>query len=277
MQNIFFKDKNIPYIEARYTSSSNKEYKEHFHTTLSIGAITNGKATFKSNHTTHLLKENMLVILNPFTPHACNPLYSNFRSYYMLYVDTTWAYELQKTLFPNIKSFVELTPTLLESAKEYQNFIALNKTLFNPNLFYLQKQEAIEEFFIAFFSKYTNLKTTPCNYKETLKIQKAKEFIEQNYTQNITIEEIANTINISPFYFSRLFKKATGISPYQYLLNIKIQKAKEALLDPSTSIATLAYTLNFSDQSHFNRVFKALTTLTPHEYKKAFIPHTFEQ
>jgi len=272
MQNIFFKDKNIPYIEARYTLNSNKEYKEHFHTTLSIGAIVEGVASFRSNKEHLTLHQNMLVALNPFVLHSCNPIKSKFRSYYMLYIDTNWAYNLQKNIFTNIDSFIPISKSLIDNQNDYNKFIQLNRVLLDKDILYLQKQESLENFFSYFFKKYCNANR---NFYESnnpnkniLKIKKAKAYIEQNYNKNLTIEEIAKSVDISPFYFSRIFKNYTNISLHQYLLNIRVEKAKELLKNSSTPLAILAQELGFNDQSHFNRVFKALTTCTPYEYRK---------
>jgi AraC-like DNA-binding protein len=269
MQNKFFKDKNLPYLETRYTLNSNKEYKEHFHTTFSVGAIIDGKAKFINNKKNLTLTPNMLVVLNPLELHSCNPIKSSFRSYYMLYIDTNYAYNLQQSIFKNINKFLPISQTLIQSKQKYKKFIELNRLLLDNNILYLQKQEALEEFLILLFKKYcnNNFFFNLEDNRHLEKINQAKKYIEKNYYKNLTIEEIAKSINISPFYFSRIFKSYTNISPYQYLLNIRVEKAKEFLKNSSNSISIIAYELGFSDQSHFNRVFKALTTLTPYEYK----------
>jgi len=269
MKNLFYKDSNIPYIEVRHTTHSNKEYKEHFHTTLSIGAIIDGTANFTSNKKRIILNQETLVVLNPLTLHSCNPIKSNFRSYYMLYLDTNWAYNLQKTIFTNINAFAPVSKNLIIDKNDYIKFIKLNNSLLNKDILYLQKQEAIEEFFRDFFKKHCNKKlihTIETN-KNSRKIEMAKEYIEHNYNKNLTIEEIAQKINLSPFHFSRIFKNSMNISPYQYLLNIRVEKAKDFLKNSSVKIADIAQELGFNDQSHFNRVFKSLTTITPYEYK----------
>ena len=71
---------------------------------------------------------------------------------------------------------------------------------------------------------------------------------------------------MSPYYFSRLFKQSTGLSPYQYIIQSRVDRAKR-LLDQGLAIADIAYSVGFASQSHLNRHFKRLVGVTP----KAFL------
>lgn len=110
-----------------------------------------------------------------------------------------------------------------------------------------------------------------CN-RETY-IQKAIEYMNVFFSSNITIEDICKEINISPFYFIRTFKQKTGISPHQYLLNIRIKKAKELLKIKQYSITEAAMMSGFVNLSHFSNTFKIATGTSPSEYRKMLISY----
>ena len=97
----------------------------------------------------------------------------------------------------------------------------------------------------------------------------AKEYINKNIFEKVIIEDISRDLNISKAYFNRMFKKAEGITPYSYVLNLKIEKAK-VLLSKGEDISEVALQIGFFDQSHLNRVFKKNVFMTPNEYKKLF-------
>lgn len=94
-------------------------------------------------------------------------------------------------------------------------------------------------------------------------------YIIHHLSDAIKTEDIANSLYISRSHLSTIFKKTQGISLNDYIQQIKIDKAKELLKDNSKSIVLISDYLGFSSSSHFNRVFKKITGITPKEYRKS--------
>jgi len=101
-------------------------------------------------------------------------------------------------------------------------------------------------------------------------ISKAKEFINDNFFVNLSLDDIANEMNISKYHFLRLFKQKTHFSPHEYLMNRRLEKAKQSL-QKGESIINSAYSCGFNDQSHLHRRFKATMGMTPKNYQDFFI------
>lgn len=99
-------------------------------------------------------------------------------------------------------------------------------------------------------------------------IQEIAKFILENLGEPLSVEDLAAELNMSKFYFLKEFKKAAGVTPYQYLIELRMKRAMELLREPSVSLADLALQLGFSDQSHFSRAFKAFTGASPAAYRK---------
>lgn len=95
-------------------------------------------------------------------------------------------------------------------------------------------------------------------------------FIEENISENITIYDICEYLEISESYFIKIFKSITRITPHAYIVAIKIEKAKE-LLSKGEDVTDVVYQIGFFDQSHLSRVFKKYEQITPYEYKKLFV------
>ena len=88
--------------------------------------------------------------------------------------------------------------------------------------------------------------------------------------QKVSLQDMAEQLGISSFYFAKMFRKSTGKSPYQYLKHLRLEQAK-ILLRTSTelSITDIAHQLGFSDHSHFTKQFRNYTLQTPLNYRKA--------
>src|SRR4029077_12015819 len=98
-------------------------------------------------------------------------------------------------------------------------------------------------------------------------ITRAKEFIRQNQSEDLSLSMVAKAVNTSTFYFCKLFKKATGLNFTDYVSRVRIEKAKNLLLNPNLRISEIAYEVGFQSLTHFNRVFKRSVGESPTEYR----------
>ena len=109
----------------------------------------------------------------------------------------------------------------------------------------------------------------PGGYRYTRHIHEALSFMEDNFNQGFHVEEIADHIGLSADYFSRLFKQFTGLSPMEYLKNIRLAKATELLRDSSNPIASVAFSVGFDDPSYFTRQFRQALGMSPSRYQRS--------
>ncbi|MBC2727353.1 AraC family transcriptional regulator [Desulfosporosinus sp.] len=98
-------------------------------------------------------------------------------------------------------------------------------------------------------------------------IRKAIELLQDNYNKDYTLEEVAKAANISPYHFIRVFKQQTGKTPFIFLLDIKLEKAKEMLKNKKLSITEVCYASGFKSMSHFATVFKKKNGVSPSSYR----------
>jgi AraC family transcriptional regulator len=99
-------------------------------------------------------------------------------------------------------------------------------------------------------------------------MQRIREFVEANLDTDIRVDQLAELCGRSTEYFVRLFKAANGVSPYQYVLNLRVEQARTLLGDETRSIADIALACGFSHQEHFTRMFRRLTGVTPGRYRR---------
>ncbi|NJR63691.1 MAG: helix-turn-helix transcriptional regulator [Cyanobacteria bacterium CRU_2_1] len=98
-------------------------------------------------------------------------------------------------------------------------------------------------------------------------LQQAIDYIHTYLDRDLSLSQIAKIINISPTYFARLFKRATGTSPHQYVIQQRVERAKLMLTKTDLAIAEIALQVGFSSQSHLTQQFKRLTGVTPKQVR----------
>ena len=101
-------------------------------------------------------------------------------------------------------------------------------------------------------------------------IDNACKFIKDNFANDITLNDVAQHVFLSPIYFSSYFKKKTGEKYSDYLAKVKLNKARELLSETDIKISTIAEMSGFRDTNYFHKTFKNQTGLTPVEYRKKY-------
>jgi two-component system, response regulator YesN len=97
-------------------------------------------------------------------------------------------------------------------------------------------------------------------------IRQAKDFIDSQYTEQLSLEDISHTVGISPFYFSRLFREELGINFSEYVTKLRLEKAV-LLLAQGLSVKECCFSVGYNDPNYFSRIFRKYYDITPSEYR----------
>ncbi|MGJ7034550.1 response regulator [Anoxybacillus eryuanensis] len=99
-------------------------------------------------------------------------------------------------------------------------------------------------------------------------IEQVEMFLQENYCYDVTLEEVAKYVHLTPYYFSKLFKKETGQTFIDYVTHLRIEKAKQLMCDEGLTVKEACYRVGYKDPNYFSRVFKKVTNMTPTQYRQ---------
>lgn len=102
-------------------------------------------------------------------------------------------------------------------------------------------------------------------------VRMIKEYIEAHYQENITLNDIADIVFLNPAYLSAMFRKETGQTLTQYLIHVRMGRAKEMLRNPGKSVGEIACAVGYQDERHFSKLFTRMTGVKPTEYRKFYV------
>lgn len=122
-----------------------------------------------------------------------------------------------------------------------------------------------------FVEKFGEANRNMCTRKEEHEnqlVRKAQNYIQENYQKDLSLDEVSRQLDLSPYYFSKLFKEETGSNFVEYVTNLRIARAKELLAGDGCSMKEICAEVGYSDPNYFSRIFKKNVGVTPTEYRE---------
>lgn len=264
----FWQDRRMPYVETRRSCFGRTCYKSHSHPTFSIGAIDEGNSVFQSSFgTAQKISAGTLVIVPAHVEHSCNPMPNQAWSYQMLHLDLAWLNQLYSEFqeqgldlhIPQHK------PLIIKDESLYEAFTEMNETLFDAQKLIFEKEQSLLHCLIHLLLPHfilEEIQKPQYLYKDFLNLI----HVISSSEGFISLEELAQRVDLSRYAIIRLFKANVGLTPHAFQINLKINQAREQLKQ-GVPLAELAVNLGFSDQSHFHKAFKAHTGVTPRQFQ----------
>ena len=183
-----------------------------------------------------------------------------------LFFENTFEHNISDTVFENKKYNISENKLLMDNIIYIKDNVVRNrleKTTINFNSFL----ELLTDDNKVLKHSLTGLEMKNSNLSSDLayRLMKVKEFIDNNYYENLDIDRLANMSYTSKFHFLRMYKKMFRISPYSYILELKLNESRKLLKDHNT--IEVAQKLNFTDRSAFSNRFKRRYKENPREYR----------
>jgi AraC-like DNA-binding protein/ligand-binding sensor protein len=146
----------------------------------------------------------------------------------------------------------------------------LRKMYFNTRLVSPKHYESVVKL-LSIFAQHLSIMSNQIlvqqAHAEPPAIVRAKQYIQEHQSEEITLSKVSSAVNTSSFYFCKMFRKVTGLNFTDYVSRVRVEKAKNLLLNPNARISEIAFEVGFQSLTHFNRIFKKIVGRSPTEYR----------
>ena len=237
-------------------------YRESFDSFLCI-YIKKGSCTIKTSGQSFTASENQIVFLDCYKPHS----YGSDESWEAewFHFDGPLARKYYEAITQNKNVVLALSSTyrfekyLSKIYTAFRNSEPINDAIMNNWIVNLMTELIV-----------SRESTDGINNSSDI-IEDIVSYIRDNLSEELSLDELASKANLSPFYFSRLFKRETGFSPHDYILTSRINHAKYLLLTSTLSIKDICFKLGFSSESAFCTAFKKKINQSPGDFRNSYI------
>lgn len=242
-------------ITALSASMTDFKYKKHAHQEYAIGVTLRGIQHYHLDGSLHLSHQNGVMLFNREQAHDGMAHDKTGLDYVMLYIDPQMLLEVTQK-----EELVKFSKPIVYDDRLQQRVLNLSKAILNDS-----DEAFCSELFISLTDNLVQNNLTTDYKKDNIFITKAKELLHANLENVLKLDEIGKEFNLSKFQFIRLFKSHTGITPYQYFLNCKVERAKQ-LIEKNRDIYSAVAACGFVDLPHLNKHFKSVYGTTAFEY-----------
>ena len=228
--------------------------------------IESGEVSLVVNDKTQIVKKDSIIL---FPPHLPQHYYYHKAHKPIIY----WVHFSGRDVDKILKHY-KISP----SETVFYIGVCLNlPTLFNQIINELQlRNEKYEEMtvyklneILLYINRALDNSSVKDNDTSTL-IKSAKLYFNENYNQDINIKSYANSLNMTPCWFIQKFKELTGVTPTQYILNVRITNAQNLLRYSKYNVSETATAVGYTNTFYFSRIFTKHTGISPSEYKKQY-------
>ncbi|MCC0651784.1 MULTISPECIES: AraC family ligand binding domain-containing protein [unclassified Clostridioides] len=255
-------------IEAYRFKGIMQNFPNHFHEHYVIGFIEKGQRYLSCKNKKYTTSTGDLLLFNPFDSHTCEQIDNEVLDYRCINIKPEIMQKAileitGKNYLPQFNQQVIFRSELVPLLQELHHIIMEEQLDF--------KKEEIFFFLIEqIINEYTEPVLQSNSEKINTEIQIVCDYLENNYAERIALDELSYLAKMNKYSLLRNFTKLKGITPYRYLENIRVNKAKK-LLENGIEPIDAAIQTGFVDQSHFTNFFKNFIGLTPKQYQNIFI------
>jgi AraC-like DNA-binding protein len=267
-------------IDMNTTSDKHFQMKLHAHTMYEIYYFRKGKCTYLIGDQIYVLSDGDLILMHGLTLHCPNVDPEIEYSRTTIHFDPSYvANMIQKPFTLNVlKPFQELRNHRFQLKAEEKQY--MEASLHTLELLY-NKHDSLS--YHRFHTLFLDLLFTIYGYAQKpletkpefpsakeYHVQSIITYIEDNFQEDVHLEEMAKSLYLSKFYLVKIFKEVTGITIFTYLHQRRINQAKVLfLLEKEKSVTAICYEIGFKHPAHFSRIFKQLVGCTPEKYRKS--------
>lgn len=268
---------DFPFSIERISHASPSPTKNHhYHNTYEVYYLYSGdRYYFIKDKTYHVTRGN-LVLVKPYDIHCTNNYSSSGYDRCLIMFKRSFIRELEADLGTNLFECFDKDIHMIPLSFGEQSFVeTLLSSMVNE---YKAESPGFRDFLKAAMVQLLLITTRHASSSQDAgegdvspthkTVSAAAAYINNNYSDDVTLESISERFFISPCYFSRTFKKFTGLSFTEYLNGVRIKEAQRLLATTDEPIGEIGFTVGYKNSTHFGRSFKAIVGMTPAQYRR---------
>ena len=279
--NIVIEDLNPTFLFTWKGVRKKDEESYHSHDYLELAFVLSGCGRYHIEGTMYDIKEGDLIILNPGARHQALIVGDGTTPTTEFFVGFS---DIQLDNLPS--NFIPLPdgdPVLHTSGDLRQRLFRIcssmeaESAVYRQGRYFMLKSYLMQMLLLLIREQYEPEEKTSGSYafesvNKKYVVERIVHYFEDNYSEKISLDHIAENMYLSPFYISKIFKSETGDTPIRHLINIRLEKAKEILeKGRGESIQEVAATVGYDDAYHFSKLFKKRYGVSPSHIKKTKI------
>lgn len=252
-------------LELRQGTSVSQPYPKHWHEELHFCLIQDGSGKLNYRREDHWTPAGCLFIVHPGEVHSNHADEGRSCSYRNLYAEPEIIRRLTAEITGHQNDLPFFSPTPIYDRQVIQLYLDLHQS-FEAGNSRLEQDELLLNFLAKLLARHSESATEFREPgRECEAVYQTRDYLMENFSSNISLEDLTGIAGLSPFHLNRVFSKEYGLPPHAFLTQVRIARAK-TLLKEGASITQTAIEVGFSDQSHFTRHFRRLVGVTPGHY-----------
>lgn len=254
-------------IEAYHLGGIVQKFPNHFHEYYVIGFIEGGRRHLSCKGREYDVEAGDLLLFNPRDNHFCGPVNGEILDYRAVNIPqdvmlTAVSEIMGEDYTPHFTQNVVRQSEIAQAAGDlYDAILSKAPRLKREEAFFFLLEQVIREY----AKPFEELAAAEPDEQ----IKRLCSYMEEHFEENISLDELLGMTTFGKSYLLRQFTKQVGVSPYRYLQNVRLDRAKK-LLEQGIAPVDAAVMTGFSDQSHFTNFFKEFIGLTPKQYQRIF-------
>jgi AraC-like DNA-binding protein len=244
-------------------------FARHTHEGVAIGVIEDGAESFWYHGANHVATRGDIVVFNPGEVHTGQGADERGWTFRIFYMDARLLQRAAPETAGRAKDIPFFRQPIIRDSRLARLLHSLHMTL-ETNASWLERQSRFIWAFGQLVQKHADDRAIERSFGSYGNaVRRIREYLEDRYQQNVSLDELARLVNMSPYALIRAFRARVGFPPHAFLNQIRIDQARH-FLRRGDSLAEAAFSTGFVDQSHFTRHFKKLVGVTPGHYRNSF-------